>query len=85
MVSDGDAPGVRVTTEDGTNVAEGGASPIDLEASRYAVMRLATGRMSRRQAESLGWGADPAPVLDALFSDGFFVLQPADVAEVDGF
>jgi hypothetical protein len=48
-------------------------------------MRLTTGRMSRTQAEGLGWGSDPAPVLDALFSDGFFVLSPVDVIEVDGF
>jgi uncharacterized protein (TIGR03083 family) len=85
MLTDGSAPGVRVTTEDGTNLAEGGASPVGLETSRYALMRLTTGRMSRAQAESLGWDSDPAPVLSSLFSDGFFVLQPVDVVEVDGF
>jgi hypothetical protein len=85
MLTAGSAPGVRVTTEDGTNLAEGVAPPLSLETSRYALMRLTTGRMSRHQAESLGWGSDPAPVLDSLFADGFFVLQPADIAEVDGF
>jgi hypothetical protein len=85
MLTKGSAPGVRITTEDGTNLAEGAAPPLSLETSRYALMRLTTGRMSRRQAESLGWGSDPAPVLDSLFADGFFVLQPADIVEVDGF
>jgi uncharacterized protein (TIGR03083 family) len=85
MLSDAAAPGVRATTEDGTNVAEGGAPPIDLETSRYSFMRLTTGRMSRHQAEGLGWGSDPKPVLDSLFSDNFFVLQPTDIVEVDGF
>jgi uncharacterized protein (TIGR03083 family) len=85
MLTEGSAPGVSVTTEDGTNLAEGAASPLTLETSRYAVMRLTTGRMSRRQAEGLGWGSDPAPVLNSLFADGFFVLQPVDVVEVGGF
>ena len=85
MLSDGAAPGVQVTTEDGTHLAEGGADPITLDTSRYAFMRMTTGRMSRRQAEALGWGSDPAPVLNALYSDGFFALQPTDVVEVDGF
>lgn len=85
MLTKGSAPGVRITTEDGTNLAEGAAPPLSLETSRYALMRLTTGRMSRRQAESLGWGSDPGPVLDSLFADGFFVLQPADIVEVDGF
>jgi uncharacterized protein (TIGR03083 family) len=84
MLTERDAPGVLVTTEDGVNLAEGGASPIALETSRYALMRMTTGRMSRRQAESLGWGSDPTPVLDSLFDD-FFVLQPFDIVEVDGF
>ena len=85
MLKDGSAPGVRVTTEDGTNLAEGATSPLALETSRYSFMRMTTGRMSRAQAEALGWGSDPAPVLDSLYSDGFFVLQPVDVNEVDGF
>jgi uncharacterized protein (TIGR03083 family) len=85
MLTEGGAPGVRVTTEDGTNLAEGGASPVELETSRYSLMRMTTGRMSRRQAEGLGWGADPGPVLDSLYRDGFFVPSPVDVVEVDGF
>jgi uncharacterized protein (TIGR03083 family) len=85
MLTEGAAPGVRVTTEDGTNLAEGGAPPVALETSRYSLMRMTTGRMSRAQAESLGWDGDPAPVLDSLYSDGFFVLSPVDVFEVDGF
>jgi uncharacterized protein (TIGR03083 family) len=85
MLIEGSAPGVRVTTEDGTNLAEGAAEPVALETSRYSFMRMTTGRMSRSQAESLGWDSDPAPVLDSLYSDGFFVLQPVDVIEVDGF
>jgi len=75
-LKEGSAPGVRVTTEDGTNLAEGATSPISLQTSRYSFMRLFTGRISRHQAEALGWGSDPTRVLDALHSDGFFVLQP---------
>lgn len=85
MLKEGSAPGVNVTTEDGTHLAEGIASPLELETSRYALMRMTTGRMSRRQAESLGWGSDPTPVLDSLYSDGFFVAQPVDIVEVEGF
>jgi uncharacterized protein (TIGR03083 family) len=85
MLTGGSAPGVLATTEDGTQLSEGAEAPIGLETSRYALLRLATGRMSRAQAASLGWDSDPSPVLDALFADGFFVLQPNDVAEVDGF
>jgi uncharacterized protein (TIGR03083 family) len=85
MLQEGSAPGVRVTTEDGTNLAEGGAPPVGLETSRYSLMRMTTGRMSRAQAVALGWDSDPAPVLDSLYSDGFFVPQPRDVIEVDGF
>ena len=85
MLTEGSAPGVLATTEDGTNLCDGAETPIGLETSRYALLRLATGRMSRAQAESLGWASDPSPVLEALFADGFFVLQPYDVTEVDGF
>jgi uncharacterized protein (TIGR03083 family) len=85
MLMEGSAPGVQVTTEDGRNLAEGAAAPLELETSRYSLMRMTTGRMSRRQAESLGWGGDPTPVLDSLYSDGFFVPQSTDVIEVDGF
>lgn len=85
MLKGGSAPGVLVTTEDGTNLAEGAAAPLELETSRYSFVRMTTGRMSRRQAEALGWGSDPTPVLDSLYSDGFFVPQPTDVVEVDGF
>jgi hypothetical protein len=85
MLSKGAAPGVLATTEDGTHLCEGTEAPIELETTRYTLLRLVTGRMSRMQAQSLGWGSDPAPVLDALFADGFFVLQPHDVVEVDGF
>jgi hypothetical protein len=85
MMTEGSAPGVLASTEDGLRLSEGAEAPIRLETSRYGLLRLATGRMSRAQAESLGWDADPSPVLDALFADGFFVLQPHDVAEVDGF
>jgi uncharacterized protein (TIGR03083 family) len=85
MLRAASAPGVHVTTEDGTNLAEGAAPPLTLETSRYALMRMTTGRMSRHQAESLGWGSDPALVLDSLYADGFFVPQPVDVVEVDGF
>jgi uncharacterized protein (TIGR03083 family) len=85
MLVEGSAPGVLVTTEDGTNLAEGTADPITLDTSRYALMRMTTGRMSLAQAEELGWGSDPAPVLGVLYADSFFVPQPADVYEVDGF
>jgi uncharacterized protein (TIGR03083 family) len=85
MLTEGSAPGVNVTTEDGTFLAEGGAPPVSLETSRYAFMRMTTGRMSRRQAEALGWGSDPASVLDSLYADGFFLAQPVDIIEVDGF
>jgi uncharacterized protein (TIGR03083 family) len=51
MLTEGAAPGVRVTTEDGPNLAEGGAPPLELETSRYSLMRLTTGRMSRHQVE----------------------------------
>jgi uncharacterized protein (TIGR03083 family) len=85
MLTEGSAPGVLATTEDGTHLCEGAETPIGLETSCYALLRLATGRMSRAQAQSLGWDSDPSPVLDALFADGFFVLQPYDVAEVGGF
>ena len=85
MLTEGGAPGVRVTTEGGTDFAEGGAPPVELETTRFSLMRMTTGRMSRHQAEALGWGSDPTPVLDSLYSDGFFVPQPVDVIEVDGF
>jgi hypothetical protein len=85
MLTEGDAPGVNVTTEGGSNLAEGTSPPLSLETSRYALMRMTTGRMSRSQAEGLGWGSDPPPVLDSLFTDGFFVLQPTDIVEVGGF
>jgi len=85
MLTQGGAPGVRVTTEGGIDLAEGGAPPVELETTRFSLMRMTTGRMSRRQAEALGWGSDPTPVLNSLYSDGFFVPQAVDVIEVDGF
>jgi uncharacterized protein (TIGR03083 family) len=83
MLVDGEAPGVVVTTEDGTHHIEGVVAPIELETSRYSLMRLTTGRMSRQQAEALNWTGDPALVLEALFADGFFTLQPRDVIEAE--
>ena len=62
---------------------EGASAPIALATSPYAFMRLVTGRVSRTQAEAMDWDGDPAAVLDALFADGFFTLQPADVLEAE--
>ena len=73
------SPGVIVTTEDGTETIGGALPPIGLRTSRFLLMRLVTGRMSRRQAESLAWTGNPAPVIDALGADAFFTLQPNDV------
>jgi uncharacterized protein (TIGR03083 family) len=81
MLVAGDAPGVVATTEDGDQLIEGGTAPIGLRASRFDLMRLVTGRMSRRQATALGWDGDATPVLGALFADGFFTLQPDDYLE----
>jgi uncharacterized protein (TIGR03083 family) len=83
MLVNGEAPGVVTTTEDGTHHVEGALAPIELETSRYSFMRLTTGRMSRQQAQALNWTGDPTLVLEALFADGFFTLQPRDVIEVE--
>jgi len=81
MLTSGDAPGVVVTTEDGDQLIEGTASPIALHTTSFELMRLVTGRMSRAQATSLAWDGDASLVLDALFADGFFTLQPRDVLD----
>jgi uncharacterized protein (TIGR03083 family) len=81
MLTSGGAPGVVVTTEDGDELIEGNGSPIALRTTRFELMRLVTGRMSRAQATSLAWDGDASNVLDALFADGFFTLQPSDVLE----
>jgi len=83
MLAEAGAPGVRLTTEEGDALIEGGAPPIGLTTSSYGFMRLVTARVSRAQAEALSWNGDAAPVLDALFADGFFTLQPVDVIEAD--
>ncbi len=83
MLVDAEAPGVLATTEDGTHHVEGTEAPIELVTSRYSFMRLTTGRMSRHQAEGLNWSQDPSVVLNALFADGFFTLQPHDVIGAD--
>jgi len=83
MLVDGGAPGVTATTEDGTHLVEGAGAPIQLATSRYMFMRLTTGRVSREQAEALDWSSDPSAVLEALFADGFFTLQPHDVIEAE--
>ena len=57
------------------------APPIVLHTSRFELMRLVTGRMSRHQATGLKWTGDQSVILDALFADGFFTLQPNDVVE----
>lgn len=82
MLVAGGAPGVVVTTDDDEQLIEGAAAPISLRASRFELMRLVTGRVSRAQATSLGWEGDNAPVLEALFADRFFTLQPTDVLEL---
>jgi hypothetical protein len=84
MLAEASAPGVRLTTEDGEDLVEGGGPPIGLTTSSYGFMRLVTARVSRPQAEALAWDGDATPVLDALFADGFFTLQPVDVIEADG-
>ncbi len=83
MLSGAGAPGVLLTTEDGEQLVEGATSPIGLTTTRYDFMRLVTGRKSRQQAIALAWDGDATPVLDALFADGFFALQPVDVMEAD--
>jgi uncharacterized protein (TIGR03083 family) len=83
MLQGASAPGVIVTTEDGIQLVEGTSDPIALTTTRYGLMRLVTGRVSRAQAEALSWSGDAAPVLDALFADGFFTLQPVDVLEAE--
>jgi hypothetical protein len=83
MLTDAGAPGVRLTTEDGEVDVEGGSPPIGLVTTRYTFLRLVTARLSRGQAAALSWDGDATPVLDALFADGFFTLQPVDVIEAD--
>lgn len=82
VLGGGGAPGVVLRTEDGERTLEGDGTLIGLKADRVALMRLVTGRMSEGQARDLDWDADPALVIDALFADGFFTLQPHDVLEV---
>jgi uncharacterized protein (TIGR03083 family) len=77
------APGVLLTIEDGEQLVEGATAPIRLSTTRYDLMRLVTGRKSRPQAIALAWDGDATPVLEALFADGFFTLQPVDVIEAD--
>jgi len=79
ILADSQAPGVLLETEDGERELAGGAAPIGLTTTRYWLMRLVAGRVSRPQAGQLGWDGDPSPVLAALFADGFFTLQPVDV------
>ena len=81
MLTSAGAPGVVVTTEDGDELVAGGTQPIGLGTSKFELMCLVTGRMSRAQAEGLKWDGDTSVVLDALFADGFFTLQPRDVLE----
>jgi uncharacterized protein (TIGR03083 family) len=83
MLADAGAPGVRLTTEDGEELLEGGAPPIGLQTTNYRFMRLVSGRVSPSQARALEWDGDATPVLDALFADGFFALQPVDVIEAE--
>jgi uncharacterized protein (TIGR03083 family) len=83
MLTAAEAPGVSLTTEDGTRLVPGGDDPIALTTTRYELMRLVTGRVSRAQAMDLAWDRDASRVLDALFADGFFVLQPVDVIEAE--
>jgi uncharacterized protein (TIGR03083 family) len=81
MLTEAGAPGVRLRTEEGEELIEGASAPIGLTTTTYTFLRLVPGRMSRRQAEALDWDGDCAPVLDALFVDRFFALQPSDVVE----
>lgn len=85
MLAGAGAPGVRLGTEEGAYLVEGGAPPIGLTTTTFRFMRLVTGRVSRTQAEGLDWDGDATPVLDALFADGFFSLQPVDVIGADAF
>jgi uncharacterized protein (TIGR03083 family) len=73
------APGVELTIEDEEILLEGGAAPIGLTVTHFELMRLVTGRLSRRQAMALAWDGDPDKVLDVLWADGFFTPQPVDV------
>lgn len=82
VLSDGATPGVVLRTEDGERILEGNGALLGLATGRFELMCLVTGRMSDRQARALDWDDDPSPVLGALFSDGFFSLQPRDVLEV---
>lgn len=75
------APGVVLRTEDGERTLEGNGALLGLATGRFELMCLVTGRMSERQARALEWDDDPSAVLEALFADGFFSLQPRDVLE----
>jgi uncharacterized protein (TIGR03083 family) len=79
LLSQSDAPGVDLSVEDEEILLEGGATPIGLKTTHFELMRLVTGRLSRRQATALAWDGDPNPVLDVLWADGFFTPQPVDV------
>jgi hypothetical protein len=83
MLTEAGAPGVRLRTEDGEVDVEGGSAPIGLATTRYTFLRLVTARLSRAQAAAMPWDGDATPVLDALFADGFFTLQPVDVIEAE--
>jgi len=81
MLTTGGAPGVVVTTDDGDELVGGALAPIGLHTSHFELMRLVTGRMSASQAAGLSWDGDASGAIDALFTDGFFTLQPTDVIE----
>lgn len=82
VLEPGGAPSVVLRTEDGERVLAGAAGTIGLRTGRFQLLRLVAGRMSERQAASLDWDGNPAPVLHALFADGFFRLQAQDTDAV---
>lgn len=81
VLSADDAPRVVIRADGDERTVGGGGPKLRVDLARFDLIRLVTGRMSERQARALSWDGDPGPVLDALFADGFFSLQPTDVIE----
>jgi uncharacterized protein (TIGR03083 family) len=72
---------LTIDADGSTTVIGGDGAPgASLTTTRFELMRAYSGRRSAAQVAAMGWTGDASPYI-ALFGQGIFSLNPADVVE----
>jgi uncharacterized protein (TIGR03083 family) len=73
------APAIRFVTDRGEEIAGAGTPELTVRASRFELVRAATGRRTREEIVAYAW--DPAPDPQILITAPFFTMRAESLGE----